>query len=89
MNNEATITSQMYDILSSSSEPMTATEIAHEMRPEMPRAEVKALLTKIVDQYGGIGKGYQTGTFVKVGNKWAVKQLGGPLTPQRVVQLVM
>jgi len=76
MTNEEQLTSQIYNILSMSDEPLTSTEIAHELRPEVPRAEVSALLNKIVTQYEGVGKGYQPGSFIKVGNKWSVKQLG-------------
>ena len=76
MTNEEAVTSHIYNILAMSSEPLSAAEIGEELRPEMSAAEVNALLSKIVTQYGGIGKGYQTGSFVKVDSKWSVKQMG-------------
>jgi len=76
MTDEATATSQIYDILTTNPEPMTASEIGQELRPEMSAAEVNKLLNKIVTQYSGTGKGYQTGTFVKADNKWTIKQFG-------------
>ena len=73
---EATITSHIYDILTTNPEPMNASEIGREMRPEMSATEVNKLLNKVVTQYEGVGKGYQTGQFVKVGNRWTIKQFG-------------
>jgi len=79
--NEAVITSQIYDILSMSEEPMSATEIGRELRPEMSATEVNRLLNKIITEYSGIGRGYTPGTFVKVGNRWTIKQFG--ITPSK------
>ena len=78
MQDEATLHSQLYDVLSMSpnGEPMSASEVGKQMRPKMSTADVNRELNKVVTQYSGIGKGYQTGTFVKVGNKWTIRQFG-------------
>ena len=78
MIDEATLHSQLYDVLATSpnGEPMSATEIGKEMRPKMSATDVNRELNKVVTQYSGLGAGYQTGTFVKVGNKWTIRQFG-------------
>jgi len=75
---EATLHSQLYDVLATSpnGEPMSATEIGKEMRPEMSAADVNRELNKIVTQYSGIGKGYTPGVFKKIGNRWTVATFG-------------
>ena len=45
--NEAQITSQIYDILATSEEPMNASQIGAEIRPEMSATEVNKLLNVI------------------------------------------
>ena len=75
---EATLHSQLYDVLATSpnGEPMSATEVGKEMRPKMSAADVNRELGKIVTKFSGIGRGYQTGTFVKAGNRWTIRQFG-------------
>jgi len=92
MMDEQTLHSQLYDILSMSpnNEPMSATEVGKQMRPEMSAADVNKELNKIIDQYQGIGKGYQTGTFRRVGNRWSIKTLGSePFTAKRAIELFL